>query len=194
MFRAGLSLWCVGRSAGASLRRYNESALEREVQGLLQTWSAHLQEATAIFIRAPKTHMTMFTGGRTPLVSRDDPRVRGIPFLTRRPTLKEVKRVHTCLASVYYHGSVSKKAVDVEKPAISEEMVKTEATGSAIGDGRVLCEEVKSVREGEEEEMGESGDCDSGVDGDETQRDGEGKKKKRRKKRKKVDKPWRESK
>ena len=194
MFRAGRSLWCVGRSAGASLRRYNESALQREVQGLLQTWSAHLQEATAIFIRAPKTHMTMFTGGRTPLVSRDDPRMRGIPFPTRRPTLKEVKRVHTCLASMYYHGNVSKKAVDVEKPAISEEMVKTEATGSAIGDGRACCEEVKSVTEGEEEERVESGDCDSGVDGDETQREGEGKKKKRRKKRKKVDKPWRESK
>ncbi|CAI7990448.1 Ankyrin repeat and zinc finger domain-containing protein 1 [Geodia barretti] len=49
-------------SAGASLRRYNESALEREVQQLLQSWASHLRESTAIFIRAPRTHMTTFTG------------------------------------------------------------------------------------------------------------------------------------
>ena len=182
------------RSAGASLRRYNESALEREVQQLLQSWASHLRESTAIFIRAPRTHMTTFTGGKTPLVSRDDPRVRGIPFPTRRPTFKEVKRVHACLASVYYHGNVSKKAVDVE--TVSPEMLnKSESNVEATNDTN--CDEVRVERE-EEEAGGESGDCgddDSSVDDEGgTQGEGEGKRKKRRRKKKKVEKSWKDGK
>ena len=178
------------RSAGASLRRYNEAALEREMQGLLQSWADHLRESTAIFIRAPKTHMTTFTGGKTPLVSRDDPRVRGIPFPTRRPTLKEVKRVHSCLASVYYHSNVSKNAAAMEtvSPAITKELINT--VEASNGDS-TNCEEVKG--EGVEGEC-ESGDDDSGVEGEGgPQREAEGRRKKRRRKRK-VEKSWKESK
>ena len=177
------------RSAGASLRRYNESALEREVQELLQSWASHLRESTAIFIRAPRTHMTTFTGGKTPLVSRDDPRVRGIPFSTRRPTFKEVKRVHACLASVYYHDNVSKKAVNVETVSPAT-LNKSEPNVEATNDTN--CEEVRVERE-EEEVGGESGDCgddDSGEGG--TQGGGEGKRKRRRKK--KVEKSWKDCK
>ena len=43
----------------------------------------------------------MFVGeGKAPF-SKDDPRLRSIPFVTRRPTLKEVQRVHSKLACIY---------------------------------------------------------------------------------------------
>lgn len=43
---------------------------------------------------------TLFVGDSAPL-SRSDPRLRRIPFPTRRPTLAEVKRVAVSLASVW---------------------------------------------------------------------------------------------
>lgn len=39
-------------------------------------------------------------GGDTAPLRRDDPRLRGVPFNTRRPTFSEVKRVLAQLASV----------------------------------------------------------------------------------------------
>ena len=97
------SLFCVCcRSGGASLRRYNEAALEREIQGLLASWSGYIEESSAIFIRTPKYSKGVFVGGKGSPFSKDDPRLRPIPFATRRPTLKEVKNVHGKLAAIYF--------------------------------------------------------------------------------------------
>ena len=99
---------CVfDRSAGASLRRYNEAALEAEIQQLVASWSTHVLDATAIFIRSPRQNQSLFTGGRKSPLSKDDPRIRRIPFATRRPTFKEVKRVHSCLTTIYVGSVVS---------------------------------------------------------------------------------------
>jgi len=83
------------------LRRYNEAALEREIQGLLASWLQYIDEASAIFIRTPKYSKGVFVGGKGALFSKDDQRLRPIPFATRRPTLKEVKSVHGRLAAIY---------------------------------------------------------------------------------------------
>ena len=95
------------RSAGASLRRYNESALMGEIRELISSWSDHVEGATAIFIRTPKYGKGVFIGDGTasggngaPFV-RTDPRLRSIPFATRRPTVKEVQNVFSKLAAVY---------------------------------------------------------------------------------------------
>ncbi|KAM6131832.1 tRNA endonuclease ANKZF1 isoform 2-T2 [Phoenicopterus ruber ruber] len=92
------------RSAGASLRRYNEAALLKDIQDLLAAWAQHLKEAQRIFLRAPRHNRALLFGGRNPPLTRGDPRVCHIPLSTRRATLREVLRVHTMLASLQVYG------------------------------------------------------------------------------------------
>ncbi|XP_057223571.1 ankyrin repeat and zinc finger domain-containing protein 1 isoform X1 [Malurus melanocephalus] len=92
------------RSAGASLRRYNEAALLKDIQDLLIAWAQHLNEAQRIFIRAPRHNRALLFGGRNPPLTRGDPRICHIPLSTRRATLREVLRVHTTLASLQVYG------------------------------------------------------------------------------------------
>lgn len=91
------------KSAGASLRRFNEAALEQDIGKLLEEWSRFFAEARTIFIRVPAHGRTSFFTG--PL-DKDDPRIRGIPLITKRPTLNEVKRVHQILSTIYDFGVV----------------------------------------------------------------------------------------
>lgn len=102
------------RSAGASLRRYNEAALTNEIRELMSTWRTHIDEASCIFIRTPKYSRGVLVGdskgGKAPFM-RTDPRLRGIPFPTRRPTLKEVQGVHEKLAAIYVGVASRGKAV-----------------------------------------------------------------------------------
>ncbi|XP_062354027.1 tRNA endonuclease ANKZF1 [Cinclus cinclus] len=92
------------RSAGASLRRYNEAALLKDIQDLLAAWAQHLNEAQRIFLRAPRQNRVLLFGGRNPPLTRGDPRICHIPLSTRRATLREVLRVHATLASLQVYG------------------------------------------------------------------------------------------
>ncbi|NWS17369.1 ANKZ1 protein, partial [Pachyramphus minor] len=92
------------RSAGASLRRYNEAALLKDIQDLLAAWAQHLNEAQRIFLRAPRHNRALLFGGRNPPLTRGDPRICHIPLSTRRATLREVLRVHSMLASLQVYG------------------------------------------------------------------------------------------
>ena len=92
------------------MRRYNESALVGEIRELISSWSSHVEGATAIFIRTPKYGKGVFIGdgggtssggGNGAPFLRTDPRLRNIPFATRRPTVKEVQNVFSRLAAVY---------------------------------------------------------------------------------------------
>ena len=123
---------CVHRSAGASLRRYNESALVGEIRELIASWSNYVDEASVIFIRTPKYGKGVFIGdaggtgggGNAPPFSKHDPRIRNIPFATRRPTIKEVQCVYSKLAAIYkvsedhsaQQGSVCSPKVKPLKP------------------------------------------------------------------------------
>ena len=91
------------KSAGAALRRYNERALQQDIRDLLTAWSAELQTCDCIFLVVPSTQARaiFFDGDGSPLRS-DDPRVRKVPFSTRRPTKAEVARVHAQLATVQF--------------------------------------------------------------------------------------------
>ncbi|XP_059676680.1 tRNA endonuclease ANKZF1 [Gavia stellata] len=92
------------KSAGASLRRYNEAALLKDIQDLLAAWAQHLNEAQRIFLRAPRHNRALLFGGRNPPLIRGDPRICHIPLSTRRATLREVLRVHATLASLQVYG------------------------------------------------------------------------------------------
>ncbi|XP_009069278.1 PREDICTED: ankyrin repeat and zinc finger domain-containing protein 1 [Acanthisitta chloris] len=95
------------RSAGASLRRYNEAVLLKDIQDLLAAWVHHLNEAQRIFLRAPRHNRALLFGGKNPPLTRGDYRICHIPLSTRRATLREVLRVHATLASlqVYEQGT-----------------------------------------------------------------------------------------
>ncbi|XP_048342939.1 ankyrin repeat and zinc finger domain-containing protein 1 isoform X3 [Sphaerodactylus townsendi] len=88
---------CMPKSAGASLRRHNEAALLKDIQELLASWKGHLQGAERIFLRAPRTNRARFFVGKNGPLQQNDPRIRGIPFSTRRATFHEVQRVHRAL-------------------------------------------------------------------------------------------------
>ncbi|CDQ85124.1 unnamed protein product [Oncorhynchus mykiss] len=96
------------KSAGAALRRYNESALFlclQEIQDLLESWSDHLTDASAIFLRAPSHNKTLFLGGKAAPLVKKDPRIRTLPFPTRRATFREIKRVHDVLSTLNIYGT-----------------------------------------------------------------------------------------
>ncbi|XP_069554718.1 tRNA endonuclease ANKZF1 isoform X1 [Brachyistius frenatus] len=92
------------KSAGAALRRHNEAALVKEIQDLLLAWAEHLKEASVIFVRAPSYNKTIFFGGRAAPLDKKDPRIRTLPFATRRATFREVRRVHEVLSTVHVYG------------------------------------------------------------------------------------------
>ena len=75
-------------SAGSSLRRYNEAALQKEVRELLALWKDELEKCELIFIRASGTtnRRTLF-GYEGALLKNNDSRIRGFPFTTRRPVV-----------------------------------------------------------------------------------------------------------
>ncbi|XP_074623468.1 tRNA endonuclease ANKZF1-like [Acropora palmata] len=125
------------KSAGATLRRYNEAALLQEVQDLLETWSQHVELCDRIFIRTPAYNKSLFFGGKKPPLKKDDERIRTIPFATKRPTFNEVRRVHQELSSVLLLGNKSNKELlgilkeptetkaEESFPSVEEDMIET---------------------------------------------------------------------
>jgi hypothetical protein len=81
-------------SAGSSLRRYNESALQKEIRELLASWKDGLDACEFVFIRATGTanRRTLF-GYDGAVLRNNDPRIRGFPFTTRRPVPHQLTRL-----------------------------------------------------------------------------------------------------
>eukprot|EP00873_Tetraselmis_striata_P024606 jgi/Tetstr1/444870/TSEL_032712.t1 len=96
------------KSAGSALRRANEGALAKDIRATMDAWKQELASARLIFIHSSRSDTgTLFVGDGAPF-SRTDPRIRRIPFPTRRPTLAETKRTVMTLANVW--------VVPAEKP------------------------------------------------------------------------------
>lgn len=81
--------------------------LLQDIQDLLVTWAEHLKEASAIFVRAPSYNKTIFYGGRAAPLDKKDPRIRTLPFATRRATFREVQRVHEMLSTIHVYGKLN---------------------------------------------------------------------------------------
>ncbi|XP_014477833.1 PREDICTED: ankyrin repeat and zinc finger domain-containing protein 1-like [Dinoponera quadriceps] len=96
------------KSAGASLRRYNEASLIQHVQEILESWSTHISNSTLILYRAVGPfNRTVLFGGKNPPLDKNDSRLRPLPFPTRRATFKEVKRVYDILSTMEIYGSAA---------------------------------------------------------------------------------------
>jgi len=81
-------------SAGSSIRRYNEMALEADVRGVLSDWRGLIDSAELLFIRATGTtnRRTLFGPYDNQVLRTNDKRLRGFPFSTRRATQAELLR------------------------------------------------------------------------------------------------------
>lgn len=96
------------KSAGASLRRYNEASLLQHVQDILESWSSYINNSSLILYRAVGPYnRTVLFGGKNPPLDKNDLRLRPLPFPTRRATFSEVKRVYDILSTMEIYGSAA---------------------------------------------------------------------------------------
>ncbi|GJX25722.1 ankyrin repeat and zinc finger domain-containing protein 1 [Tanacetum coccineum] len=90
----------IAHSAGASIRRYNELALKKEIRELLAAWKPYFDASSSIFIHAPSDSRLLLFDGDTPCFSCQKSAIRRIPLTVRRPTFKEARRLYNILTQV----------------------------------------------------------------------------------------------
>ena len=92
----------AAHSAGASIRRYNEAALENEIRVLLAEWKNLIEKCQLIFIRATGStnRRTLFGPYEGQVLHHNDARNRSFPFNTRRATQAELMRAFVELTRV----------------------------------------------------------------------------------------------
>lgn len=78
--------------------------LFQHVQDILISWQEDLKGCALIFYRAVGSLNQAALFGKPSPLRKEDPRVRMLPFPTRKPSFKEVKRVHQVLASIEVYG------------------------------------------------------------------------------------------
>ncbi|KAM6179151.1 tRNA endonuclease ANKZF1 [Rhynchocyon petersi] len=141
----------ASRSAGASLRRYNEVSLCKDVRDLLigPGWAEALEEAETILLRSPRSGRSLFFGGHGAPLQRGDPRLWNIPLPTRRPTFQELQRVLHKLTTLHIHGEDPRKMVSADSPQILRKMMKKER-------GKAIEEERRKVPSDENEAIGQN--------------------------------------
>ena len=92
----------AAHSAGASIRRYNEMALETEIRALLTEWKEMIDRSQLLFVRATgsSNRRTIFGPYDGQVLRHNDPRNRSFPFSTRRATQAELMRAFVELTRV----------------------------------------------------------------------------------------------
>ena len=122
----------AAHSAGASIRRYNEAALEGEIRALLTEWKDLIDNSQLIFVRATgsSNRRTLFGPYDGQVLRHNDPRNRGFPFSTRRATQAELMRAFVELTRVKVSevdeaALAAAKAAEEEREAISHKPVTT---------------------------------------------------------------------
>ena len=108
-------------SAGASIRRYNEMALESEIRALLTDWKEMIDGCQLIFARATgsSNRRTIFGPYERQVLRHNDPRNRTFPFSTRRATQAELMRAFVELTRV--------KISEVDEEALAAAAAAAEA-------------------------------------------------------------------
>ncbi|XP_047975664.1 ankyrin repeat and zinc finger domain-containing protein 1 isoform X2 [Salvia hispanica] len=111
-------------SAGASLRRYNELGLKKDIQELLTLWKSHFAMASCIFIYAPSNNRQLLFDGEKPYFICQERAIRNIPLTVRRPTLKEARRIYSLLVQV------SSEIVEETTPDTKDESLSSVKSGN----------------------------------------------------------------
>ena len=108
-------------------------------------WLRLITECSLVFLRTPKQRKSLFVGGKGAAFAKGDPRVRNIPFATRRPTFKEVKLTHSKLASVY---PCKTNVITSTEVTVGENEVPKSKETKGEGKEEVAEGSVEGVREG----------------------------------------------
>ena len=102
----------IANSAGARIRMYNEEALKLEVRELLDGWSHWIKQSECVYVHAPgNNRRVLFYDNSVISAAERQGRLRSIPFMTRRPTLSELKRAYQELTTVKV-SVLTKEALD----------------------------------------------------------------------------------
>ncbi|KAI1306971.1 hypothetical protein EDD11_004647 [Mortierella claussenii] len=116
----------IANSAGARIRMYNEEALKLEVRELLEGWSHWIQQSECVFVHSPgNNRRVLFYDNSAISIAERQGRLRSIPFMTRRPTLSELKRTFQELTTVKV-SVLNREALE------KQEMVEQEALEKAM--------------------------------------------------------------
>ena len=104
----------AAHSAGSSLRRYNEVALEQEIRALLAEWKDMIEDSQLIFVRATgsSNRRILFGPYHNQILRQNDPRNRTFPFSTKRATQAELMRAFVEITRV--------KVSEVDEVALAE--------------------------------------------------------------------------
>ena len=144
------------KSAGSSLRRYNERALEADIRKTLADFGDLLskEKCSLIFVHAPgqanaaslfATSSSNSTETAANLLRKGDPRIRSVPFAVRRPTLSEAGRVARGLLTVHSVSLVSEEKKEEkesgEKVAAKQKKKEAAAAAAAASQQRQQQEE-----------------------------------------------------
>ncbi|XP_065859454.1 uncharacterized protein [Euphorbia lathyris] len=119
----------AAHSAGASLRRYNELALKKDIQELLAAWKPYFDSSTRVFIHAPSSNRQLLFDGDKAYFSHEHALVCNVPLNVRRPTLKEARRI--------YHQMTQVASEMDEKDILSASMERFVLSESTISDGSI---------------------------------------------------------
>ncbi|XP_047338646.1 ankyrin repeat and zinc finger domain-containing protein 1-like [Impatiens glandulifera] len=142
----------AAHSAGASLRRYNELALKKEIQELLTSWNPYFLAARCIFISAPSSNRQLLFNADQPYFTCDKRIIRNIPLTVKRPTFKEAKRVYTLLTQINQEIIVEETVAIIKKPDPSSRVNNKNDSHSKSGKEKVGDDLIKSSNISEDDE------------------------------------------
>ena len=138
----------AAHSAGSSLRRYNEVALEQEIRALLTEWRDMIDVSQLIFVRATgsSNRRILFGPYHNQILRQNDPRNRTFPFSTKRATQAELMRAFVEITRV--------KVSEVDEVALAEATAAATSQSEAdrgASQANVLAVEAKAKPSKEEE-------------------------------------------
>ncbi|KAG0073930.1 hypothetical protein BGZ90_011186 [Linnemannia elongata] len=122
----------IANSAGARIRMYNEEALKLEVRELLEGWSHWIKQSECVFVHSPGNNRKVLYYENSVLSAAEKQgRLRSIPFMTRRPTLTELKRAFVELTSVKV-SVLTKEALERQAQAEQDALEKAQAASASV--------------------------------------------------------------
>ena len=127
------------QSAGATLRRYGETALKQDMWNVLNEFLSEIEQCGLIICSISKNMRSIvFNSPESPLDGETE-RVRWTPFQVRRPTFEEVKRVHREVSTIHIRPRREIEIHEEEEEEEEEEKNFKTSAASAITESPSKC-------------------------------------------------------
>jgi len=137
-------------------------SLMQHIHDITEMWEDHLKTCHLIFYRATSSNKNALFSGKNSVLSRNDERLRTIPFPTKRATFNEVKRVHEVLSKVEILGKIDdiesifeKNEKKLDKSPLRKQIHRSKSREDPVRELPKIVQEL--AREGLEDD----GNCDN---------------------------------